>query len=414
MKTLFTTDYKNYEPDWSTSSRPSARAIIVVKSEKQRSQERAGSSGSADASENSDTTPLSPNDKIALVYAKNLGYYKFPGGGIHKGEEKTAALIREVAEETGLEVIPESIEEAGLVHRIMQSEMFPKTIFIQDSFHYFCCVKTGADGKPLIKNQKLDDYEKDDGFELRIVSVDEAIQTNLHFNSDNSAKLAMIARETLVMEKLCGLDENIPRAFAESLLEKCVAKNPGPWREHSYAVARAAEKIARAVNKNAEANSTANTTAHGSTTPLLNPDFAYTCGLLHDIGRQEGHTYIAHVYDGYYFLKNLGYDQLARICLTHSFNLHVINDYIGKIDISPEQYDELKTLLAATEYDDYDRLIQLLDSTCGADGTQNLEARMNDVKHRYGYYPEGKWNKNFELKEYFEKLMGRDLYEVIR
>ncbi len=392
MKTLFTTDYKNYEADWPTSSRPSARAIIV------------------EESENPDAAQLSPNDKIALAYAKNLGYYKFPGGGIHEGEEKTAALIREVAEETGLEVIPESIEDAGLVHHIMQSEMFPKTIFIQDSFHYFCRVKTGADGKPLIKNQKLDDYEKDDGFELRFVTVDEAIQTNLRFKSENYAKLDMIARETLVMEKLCGLDENIPRAFAEALLESGVAKNPGPWREHSYAVARAAEKIARAVNENAKAN----TAAHGNTRQLLNPDFAYTCGLLHDIGRQVGHTYIAHVYDGYHFLKNLGYNQLAKICLTHSFNLNIIEDYIGKIDITDEQYEELKSLLATTQYDDYDRLIQLLDSTCSADGTQNMEERMNDVKKRYGYYPEGKWNKNFELKEYFEKLMGRDLYEVIK
>ena len=383
MKTLFTTDYKNYEPDWPSSSRPSARAIILT-----------------------DNPPLSPSNKIALAYAKNLGYYKFPGGGIHEGEENTAALIREVAEETGLEVIPESISEAGLVHRVMQSEMFAKTIFVQDSFHYFCKVKTDADGKLIIKNQKLDDYEKDDGFELRIVTIAEAIQTNLHFKSDNYAKLDMIARETLVMEKLCGMDENLPRAFAEALLENCVAKNPGPWREHSYAVAQAAEKIARAVNENAAAT--------GSTTPLLNPDFAYTCGLLHDIGRQMGYTYMAHVYDGYHFLKNLGYDQLAKICLTHSFNLHIIDDYIGKIDITDAQYEELKNLLAATEYDDYDHLIQLLDSTCGADGTKNMEDRMNDVKQRYGYYPEGKWNKNFELKDYFEKLMGRDLYEVIK
>lgn len=383
MKTLFTTDYKDYEPDWPSSSRPSARAIILT-----------------------DNPPLSPSNKIALAYAKNLGYYKFPGGGIHEGEENTEALIREVAEETGLEVIPESISEAGLVHRVMQSEMFPKTIFVQDSFHYFCRVKMSPDGTPLIKNQKLDDYEKDDGFELRIVTIDEAIQTNLHFKSDNYAKLDMITRETLVMEKLCGMDENLPRAFAETLLEKCVAKNPGPWREHSYAVAQAAEKIARAVNENASSSD--------NTTPLLNPDFAYTCGLLHDIGRQMGYTYMAHVYDGYHFLKNLGYDQLAKICLTHSFNLHIIDDYIGKIDITDTQYEELKNLLAATEYDDYDRLIQLLDSTCGADGTKNMEDRMNDVKQRYGYYPEGKWNKNFELKEYFEKLMGRELYVVIK
>ena len=91
----------------------------------------------------------------------------------------------------------------------------------------------------------------------------------------------------------------------------------------------------------------------------MNPDLAYAYGLLHDISRQEGHTYIAHVYD------------------------------------------------------DYDRLIQLLDSTCGADGTLNLEDRMNDVKARYGYYPQGKWDKNFELKAYFEKLAGREYYSII-
>ena len=66
-------------------------------------------------------------------------------------------------------------------------------------------------------------------------------------------------------------------------------------------------------------------------------------------------------------------------------------------------------LLDSYEYDDYDRLIQLLDSTCNADGTKNLEKRMEDVKNRYGYYPKAKYDKNFELKTYFEKLMGKDL-----
>ena len=33
-------------------------------------------------------------------------------------------------------------------------------------------------------------------------------------------------------------------------------------------------------------------------------------------------------------------------------------------------------LLDSYEYDDYDRLIQLLDSTCNADGTKNLEKLM--------------------------------------
>ena len=190
------------------------------------------------------------------------------------------------------------------------------------------------------------------------------------------------------------------REIAERLLKQGVAKNPGPWREHSIAVAQAAEKIARAVNEKLDKE-------------RINPDSAYVYGLLHDIGRQEGYTYLAHVYDGYHFLSKLGYKNAARICLTHSFNLHTFDDYIGKIDISDEKVEELKSLLAAAEFDDYDRLIQLLDSTCAADGTKNLEARMSDVKARYGYYPEAKWNKNFELKEYFEKLAGRDFYDMI-
>ena len=71
-------------------------------------------------------------------------------------------------------------------------------------------------------------------------------------------------------------------------------------------------------------------------------------------------------------------------------------------------------LLDSYEYDDYDRLIQLLDSTCNADGTKNLEKRMEDVKNRYGYYPQVKYDKNTELKTYFEKLMGKDLNIVLQ
>ena len=75
---------------------------------------------------------------------------------------------------------------------------------------------------------------------------------------------------------------------------------------------------------------------------------------------------------------------------------------------------ELSSLkITKQKLDDYDRLIQLLDSCCGADGTKDLEKRMGDVKARYGYYPQPKWDKNFELKEYFEKLAGKDLYKII-
>lgn len=372
MKTLFTLDYKNYNPSWQYSKRDSARGIIVF----------------------SDKTepPFAPSDKIALVFAKNDGYYKFPGGGIHKDEDKVQALIREVSEEVGLSVIPESVVEYGVVPRFQRSNYLPDTIFDQESFYYFCKVGDGT------HQQNLDAYEAEAGFELQVVTIEQAIRTNMDYKTDDLFGLAMINRDTTVLQGLIGLSAEPSRATADFILEEGVKLNPGPWELHSKAVANAAEKIAKAI------------TANGGN---MNPDKAYVYGLLHDIGRRCGPTYIAHVIDGYEYLSNMGFEEAARICITHSFNLQTIDDYIGKIDVSDEQLLKIKSLLLEREFSDYDRLIQLLDSTCGADGTKNLELRMNDVKARYGYYPKEKWDKNFELKTYFENLMGKDLYKVI-
>ena len=72
----------------------------------------------------------------------------------------------------------------------------------------------------------------------------------------------------------------------------------------------------------------------------------------------------------------------------------------------------IKTELARTVYDDYDRLIQLCDSLAGAEGVLDIEDRMNDVKKRYGSYPQDKWDSNMRLKRYFEEKMKKDIYLV--
>ncbi len=201
------------------------------------------------------------------------------------------------------------------------------------------------------------------------------------------------------LQLLIGNKPEPSKQFAHFLLNEGASLNPGPWKLHSIEVAESAEKIAKAVVKNG-----------GN----LNSDKAYVYGLLHDIGRRFGVTHLAHVIDGYDYLSAMGFENAARICITHSFNLQTIEDYIGKKDVSENQLEKIQSLLDSYEYDDYDRLIQLLDSTCNADGTKNLEKRMEDVKNRYGYYPQAKYNKNFELKAYFEKLMGKDLYTVLQ
>lgn len=184
------------------------------------------------------------------------------------------------------------------------------------------------------------------------------------------------------------------RTEAQRLLTEAESCNPGQWGDHSRVAAHCAEKIAAACDG-------------------MNAEKAYVLGLLHDIGRKFGVSHMKHIWDGYTYMMSLGYEEVAKICLTHSFSIQNIHDYIGRFDIEDDKVRELEQALAATEYDDYDRLIQLCDSLAGSEGVLDIEERMNDVKRRYGSYPQEKWDANLRLKTYFEKRAGRDIYEVV-
>jgi len=184
------------------------------------------------------------------------------------------------------------------------------------------------------------------------------------------------------------------RNTAEDLLKDAQQDNPGGWVNHSRITARCAEQIA------------------GSCADM-DSEKAYILGLLHDIGRKFGIKHMGHIYDGYHYMQKLGYDEAAKICLTHSFSIQNIHDYIGNFDIKDDEIKELEEALAAVEYDDYDRLIQLCDSMAGAEGVMTMEDRMSDVARRYGSYPQEKWDKNMALKDYFSEKTGRDIYEIV-
>ena len=188
--------------------------------------------------------------------------------------------------------------------------------------------------------------------------------------------------------------EMIPtREEAMEFIRDGLACNPGPWGRHCLTAAHCAEKIAHACGD-------------------MDSEKAYILGLLHDIGRKFGVRHLGHVSDGYTYMKQLGYDEVAKICLTHSFNNHTIDDYIGKFDVSDEELRLIKTELDKAVYDEYDRLIQLCDSLAGADGVLDVEDRMKDVKKRYGFYPQSKWDTNIRLMKYFEKKMNQNIYLV--
>ena len=145
------------------------------------------------------------------------------------------------------------------------------------------------------------------------------------------------------------------REEAFELVRDGLSCNPGPWGRHCLTAAHCAEKIANACGD-------------------MDSEKAYILGLLHDIGRKFGTRHLGHV--------------------------------------SEEELTLIKTRLAETVYDEYDLLIQLCDSLAGADGVLDIEERMNDVKRRYGSYPQEKWDSNIGLMHYFEKKMNQNIYLV--
>ncbi len=184
------------------------------------------------------------------------------------------------------------------------------------------------------------------------------------------------------------------REVAEKLLVEAEKINPGPWGNHSRTTAHCAEKIAQLCDD-------------------MDANKAYILGLLHDIGRKFGVRHLGHVSDGFTYMMKLGYDEVAKICLTHSFNNQSLNEYIGKNDTTAEEYELIESQLQAVVFDEYDRLIQLCDALAGTEEVLDIELRMEDVKQRYGSYPKNKWDRNIELKKHFENKSGKNIYELV-
>ncbi|MBQ8002180.1 MAG: HD domain-containing protein [Clostridia bacterium] len=171
--------------------------------------------------------------------------------------------------------------------------------------------------------------------------------------------------------------------------------NPTRWVDHARYTGEAARNIARAAGLDAEK--------------------AYVLGLLHDIGRRVGFTGIRHIVDGYNYAIKKGWDDVARISMTHSFaeNIPTINP--SMMDLTEDEYEFTKSYLSSIEYNDYDILMHLCDNIALHSGYVLMEKRMIDISMRHGVH-EGtvkRWEKLFEIKAYFEKRMGKSIYSVL-
>lgn len=172
MRMLFEMDKRDHGECTHTFRRDSARSIIIR------------------------------DGKIAMIHSLKYDYYKFPGGGIENGEDPVQAMIRETREEAGLIVIPETVREYGLVHRIQKGKNDPTECFIQDNYYYLC---DAADGTVA---QDLDDYEAKEEYQPEFVDPALAIEKN-RATKECPDHSSMLEREARVLEML--IEEGIIR-----------------------------------------------------------------------------------------------------------------------------------------------------------------------------------------------------------
>jgi len=188
------------------------------------------------------------------------------------------------------------------------------------------------------------------------------------------------------------------REDANTILAWASIQNPGPWINHCKNVAKAAEAIAHAGG--------------------LDTERAYVSGLLHDIGYyayRGGKGKTCHIYTGYEMMTEKGYPAIARVCLTHSFPHQDIRAYGGAdFNCSDEEIAIISKFLSGAVYDDYDKLIQLCDCLGSAEGICLMEKRMLDVtmRHGFGEFTISRWGSFLELKNYFDKICGLNIYSL--
>jgi uncharacterized domain HDIG len=189
-------------------------------------------------------------------------------------------------------------------------------------------------------------------------------------------------------------NSKITREEAHRLLEEAGSMNPGKWVDHSKIVASIAERLADKLG--------------------LDKEKAYIGGLLHDIGRRNGVTGNRHIIDGHTFLTNLGYEDIARYCITHSYFIKNIKYAYGKNDMTNEERDFVQNYLDSVEYDLYDKLVQIGDCMGLPEGITTLERRVMDVNLRYGIaeFTVEDWQSKFKLQSEIETLLGYSIYKV--
>ncbi len=191
---------------------------------------------------------------------------------------------------------------------------------------------------------------------------------------------------------------------ARELLEK-ERKNQTDdrWINHSICVGNTAGRIAKALqDKGID----------------VDVDKAITLGYIHDIGKKfnEHGGVFPHAINGYNYIKELEYDEeYAGICIKHSFlnnDIDCISNDRDETDKTNPNYNFVKDYISS-KYTIEEKIINLCDLMCTTK-ILTVEKRMIDLLLRHGVFEKTHYHieETMKLKEYFDNLLGFNLYDL--
>lgn len=189
----------------------------------------------------------------------------------------------------------------------------------------------------------------------------------------------------------------------ESFLPKNFESNPAHINTlfHSKMVANAAKLISQK-------------------TKTLDPEKAYTYGLLHDIGKfylTKSETY-KHPRKGYELLIN-NYPKVADICISHAFP--DFNSYKHILNFCKKDKVEAKhisNILKTIKRNDYIDLIQLCDKLSALNNYITIESKLDWYRNSYNISAD-ELNSCYsaplqKLKGKFDLLSGCNIYNILK
>ena len=110
-------------------------------------------------------------EQLLLVYSPVNRDYKFPGGGVKKGEKFEDALRRELLEECGAQ-LTRVVREIGHIVEYAHAKE-PEFETFKMTSHYFLC-----EADTFVSPQTLEEYEAELDFQPVWVELAAALQTN--------------------------------------------------------------------------------------------------------------------------------------------------------------------------------------------------------------------------------------------